>query len=321
MGQDSLAPSGNVGNNHLGSIHVPVMVEEVVEAMGPCGAGWVIDGTLGLGGPAKALLDEYPRMSLLGIEVDREAIQYSECALLRFGERARVVYGTYTEMGVLAIQTQIDEVVGAVLDLGLSSLQLSDPLKGFSFKRSGPLDMRFSGTGSLTAGKIVNSYEEKDIADIIFRFGDERRSRKIASAIVARRPLETTTQLAKVVEDCLGRGQRRIHPATRTFQALRIAVNGEIENIYHGLKEAINLLQNGGRIAVISYHSIEDRVVKNLFRDESVLCICPPELPICECHHEPRIKLVNKRVKRPSQPEVERNPSSRSAKLRVAERI
>jgi len=321
MGQRSPASSGNMGDNHSGLIHIPVMVEEVIEAFGACDTGWVVDGTLGLGGHAKALLDGYPGLSLLGIEVDKEAVEYSKCALFHFGKRVKIVHGTYAEMGTLSSQAETNDVIGVVLDLGLSSLQLFDPIKGFSFNRLGPLDMRFSGAGSLTAGEIVNNYEERDIADIIFRYGEERRSRKIASAIVARRPLENTMQLAKVVEDCLGRGRRRTHPATRTFQALRMAVNGEIDNVTRGIKEGINLLQRGGRIVVISYHSIEDRVVKNLFRDESALCVCPPEFLICDCHHEPKIKLVSKRVKRPSRLEVKRNPRSRSARLRIAERI
>ena len=208
---------------------------------------------------------------------------------------------------------------GMLLDLGLSSLQLDKGERGFSFRQEAPLDMRFDPSQSLTASDIVNGYGEVELADIIYRYGEERRSRWIARAIVGSRPVRTTTQLAEIVTNSVGRRRGRIHPATRTFQAIRIEVNDELSNIQRGLEGAVDTLGANGRLAVITYHSIEDRIVKNALRFMASSCVCPPSAPQCVCGHVPTVRIVNRRVIRPSAQEMHSNARSRSARLRVAE--
>jgi 16S rRNA (cytosine1402-N4)-methyltransferase len=200
-------------------------------------------------------------------------------------------------------------------------MQLDTPERGFSFRFEGPLDMRFDPGQLVTAGDLVNNLPENDLADIIYRYGEEKQSRKIARVIAANRPIETTTELAEVIQDEIRRSGSGIHPATRTFQALRIAVNQELENLQKVLQDGLDILNEGGRLAVISFHSLEDRLVKEVFRRESQDCVCPPELPICACDHQARIKEISRRPIRPDEQEIKDNPRSRSARLRAAEKL
>jgi 16S rRNA (cytosine1402-N4)-methyltransferase len=209
---------------------------------------------------------------------------------------------------------------GILFDLGVSSLQLTEASRGFSFQVDGPLDMRFNPTGEETAAALINKLGEDELAELLYRYGEERQSRRIARAIVASRPLRSTTELAELIAETIGR-RGRLHPATKTFQALRIAVNDELGALEAALPQATAVLASSGRIAVVSFHSLEDRIVKDFFRNESRGCLCPPGVPVCTCHHQPTLRLVTKKPIRPSISEVETNPRSRSARLRIAVRL
>ena len=302
----------------LSSSHVPVMTGEVLEAFSDSRDGVFVDGTLGLGGHAEAILDTYDGLSLLGVDLDSYAIGIAKERLKRFDDRLSVHQGSYVDMASICEQQDVSEVSGVLLDLGISSLQIDTPGRGFSFKNDALLDMRFGQNGEVKASDIVNFYQEVEIADLIYKFGEERRSRRIAAAIVHNRPLKTTGQLARLIENELGRGRSRIHPATKTFQALRIAVNDELENVRKGVEGALGILSPSARLVVISYHSLEDRIVKRFFRKESSVESRCGKGVTCEV---PRIKLITKKVIKPSRQEIIQNPRSRSAKLRIAERI
>ena len=282
--------------------------------------GRYIDCTVGEGGHSVEMCkaaDPAPRV--LGLDVDEEALA---TARKRLGGGATLVLGSYRELKRLAEGNGFMPADGVLLDLGLSSLQLESGNRGFSFLRPGPLDMRFDRSQELTAHHVVNEYGEEELADLIYTLGEERKSRRIARAITRSRPIEDTVELAEVVRRSMGRQPRRkTHPATRTFQAIRMETNGEMAAIEEGILGAIEVLGSGGRLAVISYHSLEDRLVKRLLARESSSCVCPPEAASCRCGHTPSVRLVNRRVMKPSRAEVETNPRSRSAKLRVAERI
>lgn len=227
----------------------------------------------------------------------------------------------YSNVKEVASETGFLEADGVLLDLGLSSLQLDTGERGFSFRHEARLDMRFDPSQEISAHTIVNGYDEEELAQVIYRYGEERRSRRIARAIVRNRPVTTTKQLAVIVSDSVGRRRGRIHPATRTFQAVRIAVNDEFGNIQRGLEGAVDTLGVGGRLAVISYHSLEDRIVKNALRYMAADCVCPPSIPQCACEQAPTVRIVNRRVIKPSAQEVRANIRSRSAQLRIAERL
>ena len=303
--------------------HTPVMVGEVLSALQISPSGAYIDCTLGEGGHASAILsatDPPPR--LLGMDLDQEALDSASRRLGEFSPVFVAEQGNFAEVGDRARRHGFAPADGILFDLGLSSLQVDTAARGFSFRREARLDMRFDTSQGLSAADVVNGFSETELANVIYRYGEERRSRRIASAIVRDRPLDTTTQLAELISRVLGRPSRgRIHPATKTFQAIRMAVNGELENVEKGLYQAIEVLGEGGRIVVISYHSLEDRLVKGVLRREASGCICPPEIPMCVCGHEPALRLVSRRVIRPDQEEIRMNPRSRSARLRVAERI
>ena len=300
--------------------HTPVMVVEVLNALDVKSGGCYIDCTVGEGGHSAgvvAAVDPPPR--LLGLDLDEEALS---TAKQRLGGGATLVQGSYRELKRLAERNGFMPADGVLLDLGLSSLQVESGARGFSFLRPGPLDMRFDRSQELTAHDIVNEYGEEELANLIYRLGEERKSRWIARAIVRSRPIDDTVELAEIVRKSMGRQPRRqTHPATRTFQAIRMETNAELETIEQGVREAIEVLRPGGRLAVISYHSLEDRVVKRLLARESSSCICPPEAPACACGHQPTVRLVNRRVIKPSRSEMETNPRSRSAKLRAAQRL
>lgn len=298
------------------------MVDEALAALQVRAAGRYIDCTAGEGGHSVAILNAAaPYPFILSIDKDEEALKTAAERMRGYGDNATIRRANYADVTDVATETGFTNSDGLLLDLGLSSLQLGKGERGFSFRTQAPLDMRFDASQTVTADIIVNGRSEKELADIIYQYGEERRSRRIARAIVSSRPVRTTTQLAEIVSNSIGRRRGKIHPATRTFQALRIAVNDELSNILQGLKGAVEVLRPGGRIAVISYHSAEDRIVKNELRKMASDCVCPPSLPHCECGHEPTVRIVNRRIIRPSRAEVLENIRSRSARLRVAERL
>ena len=301
--------------------HVPVLLQETGEALSIQPGGRYIDCTAGGGGHAEAILERSaPGGQLLGIDADPEAVKLARARLSRFGSAALIVNDNFANLEAICLKSDFEPVNGILFDLGLSSLQLSETGRGFSFKHGAALDMRFGPEQTLSAADIVNKYSGAELARIIYEFGEEMHSRQIAHLIVRSRPVRTTDELAALIERAMPlRG--RIHPATKTFQALRIAVNQELEHLESALAQAVNLLGNEGRLVVISYHSLEDRIVKNFMRREAAGCICPPGLPQCVCHHQPRLRLVYKGVITPSLAEEKANQRSRSAKLRVAERI
>ena len=296
--------------------HKPVMVDEVVSAIQPRSGGRYIDCTTGEGGHAEAILGHCdPPARLLGLDLDREALAVAEDRLARFSETTKLVETSYVNIVEVAAKQGFVPCDGVLFDLGVSSLQLENASRGFAFLKEASLDMRFGPSIGRSAREIVNETDETDLANLIYRLGEERRSRRIARAIVRARPVETTVELADVVVRAIGwpsRARRRTHPATRTFQALRIAVNDELGNVEAGIRGAIGVLRQGGRVVVISYHSLEDRLVKNLLREESK--------PVDE-NHSPALRLITKRVIKPDTAEIEVNRRSRSARMRVAERL
>ncbi len=303
--------------------HVPVMAHEVVAGLKVRSGGRYVDGTVGAGGHALAIMEAAsPGGALLGIDRDGEALEAARARLQRFGSDVRLVQGDFADIEAICREFGFAPVHGVVLDLGLSSLQLEAAERGFSFQREGPLDMRFGPDQELTAAEIVNEYPEERLTEVLSRYGEEPKARRIVRLIVERRPLHTTLELAKVVEEAVGgRARRQTHPATRTFQALRVAVNQELLSLETALPQAYGLLGDLGRLAVISYHSLEDRLVKAFIRRESRDCICPPRQPACTCGHRAGLRPVGRGAMRPSEEEVARNPRSRSARLRVAERL
>ncbi len=303
-------------------LHVPVMVEEVVEGLAVVPGGRYVDCTVGTGGHAEAIMEAAsPGGLLLGLDVDGEALAVARKRLERFGEDIRLVEANYRDLLRVCRSYNFVPVHGVLFDLGLSSFQLAHPQRGFSFQVEGPLDMRFDPSQELTAYDLVNGLPEGELADIIWRYGEEPQARRIARAIVRARPVHTTVELAEVVARAVGTAGGRIHPATRTFQALRIAVNQELENLEVALFQAVQVLGKGGRLVVISYHSLEDRTVKQFLAREARDCICPPETPVCQCGHRATLRPVMRGPLRPSPEEVQRNPRARSARLRVAEKI
>jgi 16S rRNA (cytosine1402-N4)-methyltransferase len=282
----------------------------------------VIDGTLGGGGHAVGLLEATaPDGHLLGLDLDPEAIARVQVRLARFGDRVILVQSSFREITTVAREQQFPPADAILLDLGLSSYQLASPERGFSFVKEGPLDMRFDPSKGPTAAELVNELPAEELAGILYRFGEERQSRRIAGAIVAARPIRTTTELAEVIARAVRGPRGRIHLATKSFQALRIAVNDELGALEDALPQAMALLKAGGRLAVISFHSLEDRIVKRFFRREASDCICPPEQPICTCDHEPSLREVTRRPVQPDEIETAENPRARSARLRIAEKL
>ena len=302
--------------------HVPVLLEEVLTALKPVPGGRYVDVTVGAAGHARGLLERSsPDGVLLAIDADAEAVEFARLALAEFDGRVAVRQGFFDELASLAAEHGFVAVDGIVADLGLSSRQLAAAGRGFSFQLEGPLDMRLDPTTqTTTAQDLVNNLSESELAEILYRYGEERRARALARAIVRQRPLHTTSELASLIARTVGQ-RGRIHPATRVFQALRIAVNDELGALERMLPQAVGLLVPGGRLAVIAFHSLEDRIVKEFFRREARGCVCPPEVPVCRCGHQPSVRLVARRPIQPSEAEVRRNPRSRSARLRVVEKL
>jgi 16S rRNA (cytosine1402-N4)-methyltransferase len=302
--------------------HIPVLVEETLRALAVQPGGRYIDCTLGGGGHAAVILERSSSGGqLLGIDADPEAIKVAGERLKDYRDSILLVNENFADLQAICLKYDFQPVHGILFDLGLSSLQLGERSRGFSFQEDGPLDMRLSSDQPITAADIVNQSSEVELSDIIWRYGEESYSRQIARRIVKERPIETTLRLAKVVEQAIGGRKGKLHPATKTFQALRIAVNHELDNLESALRQAVSLLGFGGRLVVISYHSLEDRIVKNFMRQESQDCICPVGTPTCVCGHSASLRLVSRKATAPSAPEIKANPRSRSAKLRVAERI
>ena len=283
--------------------------------------GLFIDGTLGGGGHAAAILQaSSPDGTLLALDADSAALSRARERLSLFSARVTLVHSSFADLGKVAREHGWHAVDGIVLDLGLSSDQLADETRGFSF--AGPqLDMRFDVTRGEPASALLNELSPEELADLLYRYGEERASRRIARAIVAARPIQSARQLAEVVTKAKGGRRGKIHPATQTFQALRIAVNDELGALAAVLPQAVELLKPGGRLAVITFHSLEDRIVKNFYRIESRDCICPVEQPVCTCGHQATLKIVMAKPIEPTAAEVATNPRARSAKLRAAERL
>lgn len=302
--------------------HRPVLYQEILSALLPHRAGRYVDLTVGAGGHAWGMLNaSAPDGQLLGIDLDPLALQLAAQRLEPFAGRFTLVQASYTSLAEQLRRLAWDAVDGIVLDLGVSSMQLDIPARGFSFQTDGPLDMRFGPTQLLTADDMVNNWSEHDLADIIWRYGEEHQSRRIARAILQARPLHSTQALAEVIRQAMGERKGRIHPATRTFQALRIGVNAELQALEAVLPQAVAALAPAGRLAVISFHSLEDRIVKQFFRRESSDCICPPEQPACTCDHTASILELTRRPIDAAVSEMENNPRARSAHLRVAEKV
>ncbi len=303
--------------------HTPVLLEETLDLLNLEANKQVIDGTLGLGGHSEAILEKIgPEGRLMAFDQDERNLEEAKKRLAKYEKQITFVHSNFEHLAENASVNHF-QPDAILLDLGLSSPHIDDPQRGFSFQKEGPLDMRFDKRQTLTAEKVVNSYSEKDLADVIFHYGEERRSRPIARAIVQARkeaPIKITTQLADIIRKTV-KGKSKIHPATQTFQALRIYVNRELEVLEKVLEDALRLLKKDGRLVVISYHSLEDRIVKNFFRDQTRNCICPKELPICQCNFEKTLYILTRKPIIPTGIEVSRNPRSRSAKLRAAERL
>lgn len=301
--------------------HVPVLYEEVMRWMQPTSGARYIEATVGLGGHALGILERSsPGGRLLALDRDPEALRHARERLSSYGDRVVFVQARHVDLEKVARQNGFGRAAGILFDLGVSSLQLMDAGRGFSFKEDGPLDMRMGPDAELSAQEIVNTWSERELARIIREYGEERYARRVAWAICAQRPLHTTRELARVVARAV-RHSGRIHPATRTFQALRIAVNDELDSLRAALPQAVHILAPGGRLVVIAFHSLEDRIVKRFLVRESRACICPPEIPECVCGHEATLKRLTKKPIRPADAEVARNPRSRSARLRVASRL
>ena len=289
--------------------------------MRPHNLGRYVDGTIGAGGHARGILEACaPDGQLLGLDLDPQALSLARETLAPFGRRAHLAQASYTSLPHQLTQLGWDTVDGILLDLGLSSMQLDTPERGFSFQHDAPLDMRFSPANPVSAASLVNGLDEDELADLLYRYGEEANGRRIARAIIRARPLQTTRQLAAVIEAVSPR-KGRVHPATQTFQALRIAVNEELTSVADILPKAVAALKSGARLAAISFHSLEDRIVKDFFREQSRDLINPPYTPIYAKERKAVLKEISRKPITPSQAEINENPRARSAKLRVAEKL
>ncbi|MBN2255590.1 MAG: 16S rRNA (cytosine(1402)-N(4))-methyltransferase RsmH [Deltaproteobacteria bacterium] len=309
------------------TFHMPVLVKEVLRSLACKPGGIYVDGTVGGGGHAEGILREtFPDGILVGIDKDDVAIQASRERLKDFGDRVTLMKGSFADMASILKGLNISRADGIILDLGVSSHQLNTADRGFSFSSDAPLDMRMDQNGSIRAADLVNELSEGELERVIREYGEDFRAKKIARAIAARRrtaPIMTTGELAAVVAGAV-KGRRRherIHPATKTFQALRIAVNDEMSNLRRVLDTGVDLLAVGGRFSIISFHSLEDRMVKQAFRAWEKGCVCPPEFPHCVCGEKQKVVVITKRAVKPSDDEITSNPRSRSARLRTAERV
>lgn len=305
--------------------HTPVLLRAVVELLVPAleHGGVFVDGTLGLGGHARAILERAPQAELVGIDRDPGALEAARANLAPYQERVRFVRDNFEGLPAVLERLGHEEVRGVLLDLGVSSPQLDEAHRGFSFRGAGPLDMRMDPEQPMTADTIVNTYGQRELASVIRRYGEERFASRIAAAIVRNRPIRDTTHLAEVVKEAIPAATRRTggHPARRTFQALRLEVNRELEALERVLPGAILSLAPGGRLVVLSYHSLEDRIVKKAFAEASRGCVCPPDFPVCTCGAEAQVRLLTRRPIRPTDDETADNPRASAAKLRAVEKL
>ena len=311
--------------------HIPVLLQETLRGLNCGKAGMFIDGTVGCGGHAEAMLMSHAENRVIGIDRDADALEIARQRLARFGERVSLHHARHEAFEEILRERQAAQPDGILFDLGVSSLQFDTPERGFSFQQAAWLDMRMDrppdgSARTLTAHDVVNTYDEAALADIFFKYGEERQARRIARKIVEARkaqPIATTTELAHLVDRAIPKPfqQKGIHPATRVFQAIRIEVNGELRELEATLERAAAVLKSGGRLCVISFHSLEDRIVKQTFARLAKGCVCPPDFPICVCGKLPTLKIVTKKPILPSDGEQRANPRSRSAKLRVAEKL
>ncbi len=307
--------------------HRPVLLQETIELLAAARGGLFVDCTVGLGGHSEAILQASRDATVLGIDRDDEALGLARERLAQYGSRFRAAHADFRELTRVLATAKVRQARGILADLGVSSWQLDSPSRGFSFRHDAPLDMRMDvAGGGETAAELLGRLSEVDIARIIFEYGEERRSRRIARFIVERRergePVSTTRDLAQLVERAVGPGKkRRIHPATRTFQALRIAVNQELEDLDRFVAEAVDLLEPEGRLAVISFHSLEDRIIKRTLLKLSGRCQCPPRVPQCTCGARRMIDILTRRPITPGEEEVADNPRARSAKLRAGRKL
>src|SRR5512141_3105869 len=296
--------------------HKPVLYQEIIHALQPRRGGRYVDGTLGAGGHARGIVEACaPDGQLLGLDVDPQALAIARETLAPYEHRVHLAQASYTSLSAQLKQLGWETVDGIVLDLGASYMQFDTRERGFSFMQDAPLDMRFGPHAPQTAADLVNNLIERELADLIYQYGEDRDSRKIARAIVNKRPLHTTRELVAVIESVSPRRGDRVHPATRTFQALRIAVNEELSSIQSVLPQAVATLKVGGRLAVISFHSLEDRIVKDFFREQSKDLVNPPYEQIYEVERRATLKEINRKPMVPSEDEIKKNPRARSAKL------
>jgi 16S rRNA (cytosine1402-N4)-methyltransferase len=310
----------------MGAPHRPVLLREVLQFLEPARGGLFTDGTVGLGGHSEAILEAEETTRVIGIDRDPEALAYATERLRRFGDRFRSVQADFRDIEEVLSHFSIGKVAGVLVDLGVSSLQFDSPTRGFSFRFDAPLDMRMDpSSGDRTAADLLATLPEAEIAKLIFEYGEERGSRRIARWIVEKReqgaPVTTTKQLADLVSRAVGSKKSKLHPATRTFQALRIAVNHELEGLSSFVEQAVDLLEADGRFVAISFHSLEDRTIKQELRRLSGQCQCPPRTPVCACGARKVVEILTKRPVVPSQDEVQQNPRARSAKLRACRRL
>jgi len=310
-----------------GAPHRPVLLTETIGFLAPERGGLFVDGTVGLGGHSEAILKASPETRVIGIDLDTESLELARQRLAPFGDRFRTAHANFRELARVLAEAGESEVCGILIDLGVSSLQLDSPQRGFSFRFEAPLDMRLDAqSDGETVAELLRDRAEAEIARILFEYGEERKSRRIARRIVERReegqPLETTSELADLVARAVGYNKaQKIHPATRTFQALRIAVNHELEGLDGFIETAIDLLQPDGRFVAISFHSLEDRIVKQGLRRLAGYCQCPPRVPVCSCGARQAIEILTRRPVTAGATELDENPRARSAKLRACRKI
>ena len=306
-------------------VHQPVMPVEALAALDAGKGGLFVDATLGLGGHTELILQASPAARAIGIDRDAEAITLATERLIGFGERFEAVKSDYRQIKTVLMERGIESVTGVLADLGVSSFQFDEPERGFSFRNDSPLDMRMDRSQSLTAADLVNGLGERELADLIFQFGEERASRRIARLIVAERAkaaVTTTTQLANLVIKAVKQpGHWRIHPATKTFQALRIAVNRELDALDKFVADAVDMLVVGGRLVLITFHSLEDRIIKQALKFQSGHCVCPQSQPVCQCGAAKRVEILTRKAIQPGEAEIAANPRARSAKLRACQKL
>ena len=305
--------------------HESVLEREVIQNLNLLGGSLIVDGTLGDGGHAELLLKNTTSVRVLGIDRDMRAIERAEKRLAPFRDRITLVHGNFSDIKTILKKANVMNVDGLLLDLGVSSPQLDSPDRGFSFMRNGPLDMRMDSSQKITAADLLVELPDERLVSVIKEYGEERFSKRIVRAIrqaQKQSAIKTTLQLSNIISSVIHASrQTKIHPATRTFQALRIAVNAELEHIKKALRDSVDILQESARVIVISFHSLEDRIVKNFFKTEEKGCVCPPKIPICSCGHKQRLKIITRKPIIPAVEEVRLNSRASSAKLRVAERV